>query len=465
MIIELAGLPGAGKTTLAQALAKETGLSVLTLSYFERVVFSVLFLILYPFASWRLWRLLVRGANGNKTLEDILIKNALLNAGAKHMRASIGGGVIDQGLVQSLLAALPENKEEILKVSKALPPADLVVFCGISEELRHQRLSLRAVRTRASVSAEEADRWERSSLATAQLVEVSLKEGGMPVVSVVVDDSLNVRALAELARRPSLVHSVIKHAALMLSFVITFPYSKPKGVSVLMYHDVARSAWKHAISPVMFDRQLRHLARTRVPVSFEEVVQWAKGEKMLPRGAVAVTFDDGYEGFVDHALPALRKYSIPATLFLTADLSEQTGPPGHVRLSLKHLELLKAEPLISIESHGMTHRYLTSLEREVVHAELVDSAARIATYTGKRPRFFAYPYGARSAEVEDLVRASYEAAATITEGFVYYGNSAARLKRIQVDATMSHLLFKLRLTQALEVNRRIVNCIRNLWHS
>ena len=79
MIIELAGLPGSGKTTLAQTLAKQAGLSVLTLSYLEGVVFSALFLLLYPLASWRLWRLLVQGANGNKVLEGMLIKNALLN--------------------------------------------------------------------------------------------------------------------------------------------------------------------------------------------------------------------------------------------------------------------------------------------------------------------------------------------------------------------------------------------------
>ena len=47
----------------------------------------------------------------------------------------------------------------------------------------------------------------------------------------------------------------------------------------------------------------------------------------LPRRAVAVTFDDGFANFHSNALPILKKYEIPATVYLSTYYSEHADLP------------------------------------------------------------------------------------------------------------------------------------------
>ncbi len=67
-----------------------------------------------------------------------------------------------------------------------------------------------------------------------------------------------------------------------------------------------------------FEAQMGHLARHyQVLPLGDAVTQLRKGT--LPARTVAITFDDGYRDNHDHALPILRKYSIPATIFVVSD--------------------------------------------------------------------------------------------------------------------------------------------------
>jgi peptidoglycan/xylan/chitin deacetylase (PgdA/CDA1 family) len=65
----------------------------------------------------------------------------------------------------------------------------------------------------------------------------------------------------------------------------------------------------------LFEAQMAHLARHFSVLPLPEAVRLLE-RGMLPRRAVAVTFDDGYADNYDHAWPILRKYGIPATIFL-----------------------------------------------------------------------------------------------------------------------------------------------------
>ncbi|WP_202840278.1 polysaccharide deacetylase family protein [Luteimonas saliphila] len=96
-----------------------------------------------------------------------------------------------------------------------------------------------------------------------------------------------------------------------------------RDLRVLAYHrvrDVAREfAFDRALvsaSPARFHSQMRHLRDRFHPVSCREVVAALDGGPALPRDAVLVTFDDGYDDNHAVAFPILRELGVPATFFV-----------------------------------------------------------------------------------------------------------------------------------------------------
>jgi peptidoglycan/xylan/chitin deacetylase (PgdA/CDA1 family)/CelD/BcsL family acetyltransferase involved in cellulose biosynthesis len=95
--------------------------------------------------------------------------------------------------------------------------------------------------------------------------------------------------------------------------------STPKFV-ILTYHRVGSGGVPlySALEPRVFEAQMHFLRQRYRIVSLDTLV-----EELADSGpaeqSVAITFDDGYRGVYTHAFPVLRKYQIPATIYLTAD--------------------------------------------------------------------------------------------------------------------------------------------------
>jgi peptidoglycan/xylan/chitin deacetylase (PgdA/CDA1 family)/SAM-dependent methyltransferase len=91
---------------------------------------------------------------------------------------------------------------------------------------------------------------------------------------------------------------------------------------VLLYHRVAKpevDPWSIAVSPERFEAQLRVVTQKFAPVRLVELAQ-AVEQAGAARVPVAVTFDDGYADNLYAGLPALERYGVPATFFVTAGL-------------------------------------------------------------------------------------------------------------------------------------------------
>ena len=103
---------------------------------------------------------------------------------------------------------------------------------------------------------------------------------------------------------------------------------------ILCYHGIAQED-EHLWNPYLFvppehlAARMRFLRTRRFNVlSLDEALKRLSSGS-LPERSVAVTFDDGYVDFYRLALPILRAYGIPATLYLTTYYAEHNQPvPG-----------------------------------------------------------------------------------------------------------------------------------------
>ncbi len=79
-------------------------------------------------------------------------------------------------------------------------------------------------------------------------------------------------------------------------------------------------------TPAQFESQMRHVRKHLHPVSLQDVIAQIEQGTPLPPNAVAVTFDDGFADTYRYAFPILRRYQIPATIFVSTGYVESGEP-------------------------------------------------------------------------------------------------------------------------------------------
>lgn len=149
-------------------------------------------------------------------------------------------------------------------------------------------------------------------------------------------------------------------------------------VTVLAYHRISTTASRESayLSPALidafpddFDANMRWLASRYNAISGWEMVDCLTQNKPLPPRAIMITFDDGYNCFLDTAVPILRKYKLPATLFVATDYTSDPTKPFwwdsvyNALWQTKHKEI--STPVVSTLPLG------TQQERDFAYETLV----------------------------------------------------------------------------------------------
>jgi len=100
------------------------------------------------------------------------------------------------------------------------------------------------------------------------------------------------------------------------------PVSQTK-YSILCYHRVGTEGipYYSTLAPDRFEAQMRFLHDNFRVISLGQLC-YELEHPHVGRHGVAVTFDDGYSDLYTYALPILRKWEIPATIYLTVDCIE-----------------------------------------------------------------------------------------------------------------------------------------------
>jgi peptidoglycan/xylan/chitin deacetylase (PgdA/CDA1 family) len=92
---------------------------------------------------------------------------------------------------------------------------------------------------------------------------------------------------------------------------------------IVAYHRVAEFNSNTAVdnrsisaTPCAFREQMLHIARHYRCISMPELLDAIERKTPVPRRSLLITFDDGYGDFAEIAWPILKRFRLPATLFV-----------------------------------------------------------------------------------------------------------------------------------------------------
>ncbi|MEN6554382.1 MAG: polysaccharide deacetylase family protein [Methanobacterium sp.] len=100
---------------------------------------------------------------------------------------------------------------------------------------------------------------------------------------------------------------------------ITSKFSN-SNVAIITYHRVSNKCDDWSLNPLpvnSFKDHIKFLTETYNIISLNDLVDSIIKREPIPQRSVILTFDDGYKDNYVNAYPLLKKYEIPATIFLT----------------------------------------------------------------------------------------------------------------------------------------------------
>jgi peptidoglycan/xylan/chitin deacetylase (PgdA/CDA1 family) len=259
---------------------------------------------------------------------------------------------------------------------------------------------------------------------------------------------------------------------------------------ILCYHNVVADDAETSGDPELhvpysrFAQQMRWLAAHYEMVSLRQLTDRMALGRPLTRTA-AVTFDDGYAGIFDQALPLLASLNVPATVFVVAGvpgtrrgfwwdhpdvvacltperreqwLTQLQGEASAILTDVKARAVdlpaacrpadwatirAAARRGVEIGAHSTTHRALPALSDAELEHEIAGSREIVFGETGIWPEFFAYPYGRLDSRACAAVRASgYRAGLSLEAGLNDTAFDRSCLRRVNVPAGISQPAFE-----------------------
>lgn len=206
---------------------------------------------------------------------------------------------------------------------------------------------------------------------------------------------------------------------------------------ILMYHRVQEVPagstdvvlQNLSVPPRAFREQVDLLTQLGVEAAtMDDVLDYLYARRPVPRRAVALTFDDGYDNTYTQAFPILRAAGLRATVYVITGL---VGSPGY--LTWDQLRELAGQGW-NVQSHSATHPDLRALAPAELQRQLRESRTAIERELGRPVSHLAYPAGLYDQRVVDAAAlAGYRTAVTVTYGTRLVRRQLFELPRVRVN--------------------------------
>lgn len=234
-------------------------------------------------------------------------------------------------------------------------------------------------------------------------------------------------------------------------------------IPILMYHQITPQPHpafrKYGVTPTAFAAQMKWLARFGYrPIDLDHFVAYRQGRAEVPRKPILITFDDGYQDWVDYAAPILQAQRFTAIFFLVAGLM---GATTRWLLAERNIEfpLLDWDAAREMErqgfqigSHTMSHPHLADVSPDVCREELREARQMLENQLGHTIEHIAYPYGSYNAAVRTIAQEiGYVTACSVRMGLSAPDDDLLALHRVPIAGQDTLVDFICRLRTARSI--------------
>lgn len=237
-------------------------------------------------------------------------------------------------------------------------------------------------------------------------------------------------------------------------------------IPILVYHQIAEAPPKGSafrslyVAPEAFARQVKWLKLLGYTgLSMSGLSPYLAGER--EGKVVGITFDDGYQNNVVHALPILNAAGFSSTCYAVSGLLGQTNVWD------KHLGIAQA-PLMTgadvrqwvasgqeIGSHTHQHLDLINTDDAACRADMALGKSALEAIVGKPVKHFCFPYGRYETKHAVMAEEAGFRTATTTQRSRCPGQTdLLQLPRVPVLRSTTLPVFWLKIATAYEDRRR-----------
>jgi len=211
------------------------------------------------------------------------------------------------------------------------------------------------------------------------------------------------------------------------------PKSYNFSMPIFMYHFILddygdATDSENYVSPKKLEEQFKYIVEngyeTVYITDIDKLYKYTK--------PVALTFDDCFVYFYNNAFPLLKKYNLKASIYI---ITNYINGPNY--LTTEQLKEINESGLVDIQSHSVSHRYLSRLTPEESKKEIVDSKQVLKELLDVDSTVFCYPIGDYNKAVVDFVKENYDYGLNMLGG-IYHStmHSKYNIPRIYANRSM-----------------------------
>lgn len=203
-----------------------------------------------------------------------------------------------------------------------------------------------------------------------------------------------------IAKESEVVENKIKDIDFLANVKEPKYYKNEKNIKipVIIYHafgEVPKSDANYALfsTEERFDDNVKTLLDAGYTfINLEEVYKYNNGELALPEKVCVITMDDGWAGCYTEAYKVLKKYNVPATIFIVNYFMNANG-----YLTWDQAKEMFDSGLVKIHIHGLWHNDCTTLSESTLKEQYNTAHEEIENKMGASiQRIMAYPAGSHN---------------------------------------------------------------------